>query len=76
VGRAPPPWGAVGPVGGALVVCMKNIFILNEIWAQDKIYILIGTLLGSNILLTTQYRYWLRTISSTFCRRLKLALLR
>jgi hypothetical protein len=44
---------------------MKDIFILNEIWIQDKIYILIRTLLGWNILLVTQYRYWLRTISST-----------
>jgi hypothetical protein len=36
------------------------------------IYLLAGTLLGWNILLTTKYRYWLRSISSTFCRRLKL----
>jgi hypothetical protein len=28
-------------------------FILNEIWAQGKIYILLGTLLGWNILLIT-----------------------
>jgi hypothetical protein len=36
------------PLGGAwaLVDRMKHIFILNEIWAQDKIYILIATLLG------------------------------
>jgi hypothetical protein len=37
--------------GGAQVVCMRAIFILNEIWTQDKIYILVGTLLGCNILL-------------------------
>jgi hypothetical protein len=30
---------------------MRDIFILNEIWVQGKIYILIGTLLGLNILL-------------------------
>jgi len=44
--------GAVGPLGGAFI-CMRDIFILNEIWAQDKIYILVGTLLGWNILLIT-----------------------
>jgi hypothetical protein len=32
--------------GGAQVVCMKGIFILNKMWAQDKIYILAGTLPG------------------------------
>jgi hypothetical protein len=25
---------------------MRDIFILNEIWARDKIYFLVGTLLG------------------------------
>jgi hypothetical protein len=40
----PPQAGAVGPLGGMRVDCMRNIFILNEIWAQGKIYILIGTL--------------------------------
>jgi hypothetical protein len=31
---------AVGPVGvGARVDCMKDIFSLNEIWVQGKIYI-------------------------------------
>jgi hypothetical protein len=25
---------------------VQGTFILNEIWAQDKIYILVGTLLG------------------------------
>jgi hypothetical protein len=30
------------------VVCMRDLFILNEIWAQDKIYILIGTMLFFN----------------------------
>jgi hypothetical protein len=41
VGR--PPVGAVGPRGGRLV-CMRDIFILNEIRAQDEIYIFVGTL--------------------------------
>jgi hypothetical protein len=40
VGLAP-PGGAVGPVGRAWVVCMRDIFILNEIWVQDKMYILV-----------------------------------
>jgi hypothetical protein len=30
---------------GARVVCMRNTLILNKIWAQDKIYILVGNLL-------------------------------
>jgi hypothetical protein len=42
-----------------------TVFILNKIWVQDKIYILVGTLLGWNILPIT-YCYWLRTIGSTF----------
>jgi hypothetical protein len=36
-------WGV--PPGGQ-VDCMRDIFIVNEIWVQGKIYILIGTLLG------------------------------
>jgi hypothetical protein len=32
---------------------MRDVFILNEIWVQDKICILVGTLLGSNILFIT-----------------------
>jgi hypothetical protein len=31
--------------GGGRIECMRDIFILNEIWVQGKIYILIGTLL-------------------------------
>jgi hypothetical protein len=40
-----PTRGAFGPVGGERVNCMRDIFILNETWAQGKIYILISTLL-------------------------------
>jgi hypothetical protein len=43
------PGGAVGPLtgGGVGGVCMRDIvLILNEIWAQDKVYILVDTLLG------------------------------
>jgi hypothetical protein len=47
----PPPGAAVGPLREAQVVCMRDIFILNEIWAQDKIHI-VGRL-GLNILLIT-----------------------
>jgi hypothetical protein len=32
---------------------MSDIFIVKEIWVQDKIYISVGTLLGLNILLIT-----------------------
>jgi hypothetical protein len=39
---ARPIGGAVGPLGAR--VCLKDIFILNEIWAKDKIFFLIGTL--------------------------------
>jgi hypothetical protein len=28
---------------------MKDIFILNEIWVQDEIYIMVGTLLSLNM---------------------------
>jgi hypothetical protein len=32
-----PNWGdAVGPCGGGGVVCIRDIFILDEIWTQDK----------------------------------------
>jgi hypothetical protein len=33
-------------LGRVQVVCMRDIFILNEIWAQHKIYVSVGTLLG------------------------------
>jgi hypothetical protein len=47
VGATPPREGAVGPLGrGGRVICMRDIFIRIEIWAQDEIYILAGTLLG------------------------------
>jgi hypothetical protein len=42
---APNPVGAVGPLGER-VVSKTDLFIFNEILAQDKIYILVGTLLG------------------------------
>jgi hypothetical protein len=45
VGRAPRGGCVVGP-RGARVVCMRDVIILNEIWAQGKIYILVGTFLG------------------------------
>jgi hypothetical protein len=40
----PPPWALLFLWGR--VVCMRDIFILNETWAQHKAYILVGTLLG------------------------------
>jgi hypothetical protein len=43
-----PPGGAVGSLGyDARVFCMRDIFILNKIWAQDKIcrLLLVGILL-------------------------------
>jgi hypothetical protein len=46
VGRSPLGGGVFSPRGGGRVVCMRDIFTLNEIWAQGKIYILIGTWLG------------------------------
>jgi hypothetical protein len=27
-------------------ICMRNMFILKEIWTKDKVYILVGILLG------------------------------
>jgi hypothetical protein len=52
------PKGDVGgPLGGANYLYVEHrVLILKEIGAQDKIglYILVGTLLGSNILLIAQ----------------------
>jgi hypothetical protein len=44
VGRRP-EGGAVGPMKGG-DVCMIVIFILKEMWTQDKLYILVGALIG------------------------------
>jgi hypothetical protein len=41
-----PPWGRSWSFGGERIVCTRDIFILDEIWAKDKMYILVGTLLG------------------------------
>jgi hypothetical protein len=55
----PKLWGAPPGVGELFVFvegggsCLRDIFIFNEISAQDKIFILVGTLLGLNILLIT-----------------------
>jgi hypothetical protein len=49
---APPPRGRCWYFGEARVVCVRDIFILNEIWAQGKIYISVGTfiIIGSTAL--------------------------
>jgi hypothetical protein len=44
--RPPLGGGALLVFGGGRVVCMRDIFILNEIWTQEKVCILVGTLLG------------------------------
>jgi hypothetical protein len=41
-----PRRGVFGLLGGAQVVCLRDILILNKIWAEDKIYILVCTLIG------------------------------
>jgi hypothetical protein len=46
----PAPRRAPLVLWGAQVMCTRGIFIFNEIWAQDKLYILVGTLLGFNAL--------------------------
>jgi hypothetical protein len=46
VGLPPGGGGVFGPLGGGRVVCLRDISILNEIWAQNKTYILVGILLG------------------------------
>jgi hypothetical protein len=48
---------------GARLFCISDLFIFNETWTQVKIYIFVRTSPGWNILLTTYYRYWLRTRS-------------
>jgi hypothetical protein len=40
------PQGALFALWRARVVCMRDIFILDEIWTQYKIYVLVGTLLA------------------------------
>jgi hypothetical protein len=42
----PPPRRRCWSFEGGRVVCTRDIFIVDEIWAQDKIHILVGTLLG------------------------------
>jgi hypothetical protein len=44
--QVPKRWGPLAGVllvllGGAQVVCLRDMLILNEIWAEDKIYIYI-----------------------------------
>jgi hypothetical protein len=36
---------------------MIDICLLNKIWGQDKIYILVGTLLGSNMMLALFHNF-------------------
>jgi hypothetical protein len=67
-----PPGGPVRPLGGGGEVIVRGTCLFLMKYGRKVKYILTGTLLGWNILLITQYRYWFRTISSTFCRRLKL----
>jgi hypothetical protein len=45
-GALPRGWGALLVLWGGASFCTRNIFILNEIRAKDKIYISVGTLLG------------------------------
>jgi hypothetical protein len=39
-----PLGGAVGPLGGSANCFKRDIFILNEIWKKDKMYIVVDTL--------------------------------
>jgi hypothetical protein len=43
-----PNYGSHPPAGGGGTY-MRNMFILNEIWAQDTMYILVGTFLSWNM---------------------------
>jgi hypothetical protein len=43
---APPPPGALLVLCEGASYCVRDIFILKEIWAQNKIYNFVGTLLG------------------------------
>jgi hypothetical protein len=44
-----PPGGALLDLWGWRVISMRNIFILNETWAQGNIHISVGTLISRNI---------------------------
>jgi hypothetical protein len=41
-----PPWGHCWSSGGGGSCLHEGHFYLNEIWAEDKIYILVGISLG------------------------------
>jgi hypothetical protein len=74
-------WASLGVLlvlgrGGGELFVWGTYLLWTKYERKVKIYILVGNLLGWNILLISLYRYWLRTVSSTFCRRLKLAFLR
>jgi hypothetical protein len=72
-----PPWGCCWSSGGGeLFIWATYVFWTKYGRTIIYIYILPGTLLGWHTLLISQYRYWLRTESSTFCRRLKSAVFR
>jgi hypothetical protein len=49
------PWGVLLAFWGASVVCMMDIFILNEVGGQARTYIFVGTLLVLNIKLALLY---------------------
>lgn len=53
------PGGAVGPVGGggsATCLYQRHIYF-EEIWVQNEIYILVGTLLGWNMKPALSYNF-------------------
>jgi hypothetical protein len=58
---SPPPPGCFGPLRGGGAVCVSDIFILNEVWAQHETH--------NHFAWFITYRHWLQTISRTFYRR-------
>jgi hypothetical protein len=54
VGHAPSPRRALLVLWGASFL-YEGIFIFSEIWAQNKVYLLVGTLLGLNVKLDLFY---------------------
>jgi hypothetical protein len=46
---ATPLGGLLDLCGGTRVVCVRDLFTLNEIWAEDEIYIFVGTLTGCDM---------------------------
>jgi len=72
--KVPNLWGA--PHGRAQVDCMRATLILNEIWAQDKIHILLRGFLCLNMKVALLYSLNFNEVYINLCQSVYLNLLR